>query len=158
MAALLTFTPAIRVGIKYPNGNSKSERHFLDFVVNGQSLWERVGKSRDTVSVLCGEYALDESIRAVNRLLLTERSDFPNDRRSLFICSECGDPGCGAITALVVREGDAVVWADFGFENTYEEKIERTEYMGVGPFKFDAVSYESALLHAIDALKALKSR
>jgi hypothetical protein len=43
MAALLTLTPATRVGIKYPSGTLKSERHFIDFVVNGQSLWETVG-------------------------------------------------------------------------------------------------------------------
>ena len=157
MAALLTLIPATRVGVKYPNGTYKSERHFLDFVVDGQSLWETVGKRRDSVSVLCREFALDESIRAVNRLLLTERSDCPHDRRSLFICGECGDLGCGAITLVVVREGDAIVWKDFGFENNYEENIDLNEYKGVGPFVFDAVSYESALLQAIESLKALKS-
>jgi hypothetical protein len=73
---VLQLIPATGIGIKYSNGTYKSERHFLDFAINGQSLWETVGKSRDTLSVLCREYALDESIRAANRLLLTEKADF----------------------------------------------------------------------------------
>src|ERR1700733_4618126 len=105
MDAFLELIPAIRIRVEYPGGVYKSERHFLDFVVNGQSLWEAIGKSRDTVSVLCREYALDETVRSINRLLLNEKDVMPNDRRSLFICSESGDIGWGAITALVVREG-----------------------------------------------------
>jgi hypothetical protein len=36
--AHLTLIAATRIGIKYPNGTFKSERHFIDFVVNGQPL------------------------------------------------------------------------------------------------------------------------
>jgi hypothetical protein len=157
MLANLQLIPATRIGIKYPNGTYKSERHFLDFAVNGQSLWETVGKSRDTVSVLCREYPIDESIRAVNRLLLTEKADFPNDRRSLFICSECGDLGCGAITVSVVSEGSAIIWRDFGFENTNEQNIVLNDYTGFGPFSFDAASYERVLFEGIDRLRDLKT-
>ena len=153
---VLQLIPATGIGIKYSNGTYKSERHFLDFAINGQSLWETVGKSRDTLSVLCREYALDESIRAANRLLLTEKADFPNDRRSLFICPECDNLGCGAITVSVVREGSAIVWRDFGFENTYEQNIALNDYADVGPFSFDAALYERALSEGIDRLSDLK--
>ena len=93
MTALLDLIPAVRTGIKFPGGSYKSERHFLDFAIDGQSLWEKL-KKPDMVSVLCFEYAaqaLDESMKAANRLLLAEKADHPHDRRSLFICSECGD-------------------------------------------------------------------
>jgi hypothetical protein len=156
MIAHLTFIPARRSSIKYPNGTYKSERQFLDFVVDGQSLWEVVGKPRDLVSVLCAEYSPAESVRAVNRLRLTEKADFPGDRRSLFICSACGDLGCGAITALVVRQGDTIVWKDFGFENNYEENINLADYKGVGPFGFDFATCEIGFLQAIEALNALR--
>src|SRR5271163_5354310 len=119
MASLLELAPATRVGVKYPDGCSKSERHFLDFVIDGQSLWRKIGKPIDSVSVICYEYVRDETIKAVNRLLLSEDAVIPDDRRSLFICSECGDVGCGAITALVVREGHSIVWKDFGYQNDY---------------------------------------
>jgi hypothetical protein len=139
--------------MKNSNGTFKSERHFLDFVINGESLWEKLGKSRDLVSILCREFALTETSRAVDRLLLNGDSDHPQDRRSLFVCGECGDLGCGAITLVVVKDGDAIVWKDFGFENNYDDNIELNEFKDVGPFMFDATLYEAALHQAIALLQ-----
>jgi hypothetical protein len=153
MPSVLELLPAMRIGVKYPGGVSESERHFLDFVVDGESLWEKVGKPRDTVSVICFDYSREETIQAVNRLLLAEKAVIPGDRRTLFICSECGDIGCGAVTAFLVREGESIVWKDFGFENNYEENIRLEEYKHIGPYTFNWKQYESALLQAVDNLK-----
>jgi hypothetical protein len=54
------------------------------------------------VSVVCVEFAENATANAISRLLLSEKADLPNGRRSFFVCSECGDLGCGAITAVVV--------------------------------------------------------
>jgi len=156
MGALLKLVPSTRIGVEYAGGASKSERHFLDFVINGQSLWEKVGRPRDLVSVICYEYSREETIKAVNRLLLTEKAVIPADRRSLFICSECGDIGCGAVTAMVVRDGQEIAWKDFGYENDYEEKVLLDDYKQVGPYTFDFAEYETILFEAIESLKALK--
>lgn len=153
MGSVLELVPAIRVGAKYPGGAYKSERHFLDLVVDGESLWQRVGKPRDSVSIFCFEFSREETVKAVNRLLLIEKAVIPGDRRELFICGECGDIGCGAITASVVRDGQSVVWKDFGFENNYEENIRLDEYTDVGPYSFDWRLYERTLLEAIDAIR-----
>ena len=156
MTELLELVPAIRTGVRYANGSYKSERHFLDFAIGGQSLWEKLNKP-DMVSVLCFEYAakaLDESLRAANRLLLAEKADHPNDRRSLFICSECGDLGCGAISCVIVREGNAVVWKEFVLQNNYEDNVERSGYAAIGPFIFESESYERSLQRAIASLTA----
>jgi hypothetical protein len=150
MSSVLELKSATRIGVKYPGGTSKSERHFLDFVIDGESLWGKVGKPLDAVSVICFEFSRDETIAAVNRLLLTEKAIIPRDRRALFICSECGDIGCGAVTAFVVRDGQSVVWRDFGYENDYEENMRLDEYKQVGPYMFDWKEYESVLLQAID--------
>jgi hypothetical protein len=101
MNSILKLAPLIREGTQCANGTSKSERHFLDFVVDGESLWEALGERHGMVSILCAEYSADETAKAVGRLILNEKADLPNDRRSLFVCSECGDLGCGAITAVV---------------------------------------------------------
>ena len=37
MGALLKLVPSTRIGVKYPGGTSKSERRFLDFVINGHN-------------------------------------------------------------------------------------------------------------------------
>jgi hypothetical protein len=152
MASLLELKPLIRAGVKNTDDTFKSERHFLDFVVDGQSLWEAVGKKRDQVSILCAEYSAEETAKAVSRLLLREKAYLPNGRCSLFVCSECGDLGCGTITALVGRQGETVTWEAFGYENTYEDKIWLDEYSSFGPFKFDATAYESVLLQGMNIL------
>jgi hypothetical protein len=157
MAALFELAPAIRAGGTLPGGSFKSQRHFLDFLIDGHSLWEQL-KKPDMVSALCSEYAtqsLDESVKAVNRLLLLEKADHPSGRRTLFICSECGDLGCGAITSAILRDGGTFIWKDFGLQNNYDDNIALTAYQGVGPFVFDAATYERALVQAREKLPAL---
>jgi hypothetical protein len=153
MDALLELTPLVRAGEQYPNGTFKSERHFLDFIVKGQSLWEALGKRHDMVSILCAEYSADETAKAVNRLLLREKANLPNDRRSMFVCSECGDLGCGAITAVVEKQGETITWKSFGYENTYEDKVGLDDYRTLGPFTFNAAAYERTLLQALQRLR-----
>ena len=157
MDSILKLTPLIREGTQYANGTSKSERHFLDFVVDGKSLWEALGERHDMVSILCAEYSSGETAKAVGRLLLNGKADLPNARRSFFVCSECGDLGCGAITAVVERQGDTITWKAFGYENTYEDKILLDAYSTVGPFMFDATTYERTLVQAMDLLRRAKA-
>ena len=157
MDSILKLTPLIREGTQYANGTSKSERHFLDFVVDEKSLWEALAERHDMVSILCAEYSSDETAKAVGRLLLNGKADLPNDRHSFFVCSECGDLGCGAITAVVERQGETITWKAFGYENAYEDKILLDAYSTVGPFMFDATAYERTLAQAMDLLRRAKS-
>jgi len=155
MIATVSFVPVLRPGEKYKDGRYKSSRRFLDVVIDGDSLWQSLGKPRDMVSVLCLDFALPESLQAVDRLLLKSEADLPNNRRSLFVCAECGDLGCGAVTLSVRRAGGVkVIWSDFGRENNHEEKVWRDEYRDVGPFEFDASQYEQAFADATKQLKA----
>lgn len=153
MDSTLTLTPLIREGTQNANGTFKSERHFLDFVVDNESLWQAVGKRHDMVSILCAEYSSDQTEKAIGRLLLNAKADLPNDRRSFFVCSECGDLGCGAITAVVESKGETITWKTFGYENTYEDKILLDAYRAVGPFTFNATAYERTLVQAMDLLR-----
>lgn len=152
MDSILELKQIKRAGVKYADGTFKSERNFLDFVVDGQSLWEALGKKRDQVSIFCVEYAAEETAKAVARLLLHEKAYLPFGRCSLFVCSECGDLGCGTVTALVEQEGGTITWKAFGYENTYEDKIWLDEYSTVGPFAFDARAYENTLLKGMNLL------
>jgi hypothetical protein len=99
------------------------------------------------------DYAPNETKKAVDRLLLTEKADLPNNRRSLFVCSECGDLGCGAITVVVVKEHDTFTWMDLGYENTYENAVSLASYKSVGPFTFSAAEYEHTLRQALERLR-----
>jgi len=157
MGSILKLMPLIREGAQNANGTSKSKRHFLDFVVDGESLWEALGKRHDMVSILCAEYSANETAKALGRLLLDQKADLPNDRRSFFVCSECGDLGCGAITAVIERQAEAITWKAFGYENTYEDKILLDAYGTVGPFTFDATAYRRTLIQAMDLLRCAES-
>ncbi len=62
-------------------------------------------------------------------------------RTALYICPECGDLGCGAVTLLVQREAGLIIWKDFGIQNNYEEVIHTDGFEDIGPFTFEGKQY-----------------
>lgn len=97
-----------------------------------------------------GWFVPEENAKAVRRLLLKEPADLPNDRRTLYVCPECGDLGCGVVSLVVERAGDRIIWRDFGYENGYEGMIHAEGFEGVGPFTFGRAGYEEAIRQAFD--------
>ncbi len=127
---------------KRTGGGGRTERDFLDFVIDGQSLHDQIGA--DKVSCL-GWFVPDQNGKAVQRLLRKEAADFPNDRTSLFVCGECGDLDCGAISITIERKGDRIFWREFGYENSYDDKVLFEDFGDLGPFAFDAREYYKAI-------------
>ena len=126
-------------------GGGRTQRDFLDFVVDGRPLSELVG---DYVSCL-GWLVPEENAKAVRRLLLRELPDLPNNRNTLYICPECADIGCGALSLVVERVGDNFIWRDFGYENNYEGIVHTEGFTEVGPFTFDRAGYSAAIRQAL---------
>jgi hypothetical protein len=148
----LELTLRRRPYVKLTGGAFRSERNYLDFVVDGQSLLD--GTRYDLVTTLCREWALEEREKSVRRLLGEESADFPDDRRSLLVCAQCGDIGCGAVS-IVLRFSDKTVhWQDFGYQNNYEPEIHDEHLKSLGPFEFDLGDYKSKLTRGLDMLKA----
>jgi hypothetical protein len=150
----LTVAAKKRPSIKFPSGTFQSERNYIDFIVDGESLTEfarRVGY--DLVSVLTREGLRKEVQRSHKRLMLEEAADFPNNRRSILVCGECGDLGCGALSVVIDSFGDSVTWSNFGYENTYEEQVRLEKLESLGPFRFDLTKYRSALDGALTLLE-----
>jgi hypothetical protein len=137
--------------VKSPTGTFQSERNYVDFVIDGRSLAERT--RYDLVSVLCKEWALEEREKSVRRLLGEESADFPNDRRSLLVCGECGDIGCGAVSIILRLSDRTVLWQEFGYQNNYEPEIGGEHLKSLGPFEFDLADYKSKLNEALEMLK-----
>ena len=125
------------------SGSNTTQRDFFDFVVDGKSLSEELGGD---VSPL-DWFTPNENLRVVNQLLLREDSELPDDRYPLFVCAECGDLGCGAITAVIERENDKIIWRDFGYQNNYEKEIYSVRFAGM--FVFDESQYQMALEKAL---------
>jgi hypothetical protein len=153
----LQLVKLLRPGEILPDGSYKTRREFLDFVVDGTSLFGELVKSRGTD--LIGALWLDKtyaevSIRAAERLMLLRPPDSPSGRRSIYVCPECGDLDCGAVTAQVGRSASTYTWSGFVLENNYDDYL-LAEYREVGPFSFEATDYESTLGHAIETHRAL---
>jgi len=123
----------------------KTGRVFADFVVDGVVLSGVVRKMADLISVL-GWGAKNVQDDAVNRLLLSLPSEFPDNRYALFVCPECGDMSCGAVTAVIERDGDSVVWRDWGFQNNYDGNPSTRDHLeSLGEYHFLWADYQKAI-------------
>ena len=121
-----------------PRELGRTERRYLDFVIDGVPL-----KSLFNVDFISpfGWFDADEQEASISRLLGKSPPDMPNGRTTLYICPECGELGCGAVTVLVQREAGVAIWKDFGFENDYENVVHTDGFQDIGPFTFDAIQY-----------------
>ena len=148
----LSFSIAKRPYLKL-NGAYKSARTYIDFKIDGSSIGERLGMlGYDLVSVLTREFVVGERFKAAQRLLLLEPADCPNGRSTLYVCAECGDLGCGAVTVLVERVDSKISWRDFDYENNYEPKFNDDKLSSLGLFEFDADQYCETIRSALETI------
>jgi hypothetical protein len=88
--------------------NGTSSRRFLDFLIDDESLYERY--QLESISCLGWQFA-EADEEAARRLLGEGEPDIEN-RVALYVCPECGDVKCGAVTAIVEPQVDEIVWRD----------------------------------------------
>lgn len=77
-----------------------------------------------------------------------EKSSLISGRIMIYVCPECGDIGCGAITANINVTNTEVIWNNFAYEDDNAEP-NITDYQGIGPFIFNKKQY----LEIIEQLK-----
>jgi hypothetical protein len=83
---------------------AQTPRRFLDYVIDGESLYERHGGNL----ISCLGWSEDE--QAAARLLRDEPPDL-GDRVAVYICPECWQLDCGAMTVRIERDGQEIDWA-----------------------------------------------
>jgi len=125
---------AVRVG-----GSNKVERHYLDFSVSGKPLKELLGQND---ADLISPFGWGDNKRILRIFRLQEKPELSTGRIALYVCPECGDIACGAITASIQDLGDRIVWKDFGYE-TDNGELSKT-YPKIEPIEFDRQSYFAA--------------
>ncbi len=124
---------------------AQTPRRFMDFVVDGNPFYPIMG---DLIPPL--GWLTDEGNQGtVNRLLRKSSADFPNERNSIYVCPECGDLGCGAVSVIIERQGDNIIWRDFGYQNNYDESVHFEDFGNLGPFSFAASDYNQAISTAL---------
>jgi len=127
-------------------GPNQTPRRFLDFVVDGASLYE--GHGIDFIAALGWlKPQVDEQV--AQRLLTNEGPELEG-RVALYICPECGDLDCGAVTAKIQREGDEVVWRETAFSSidwsAEEWRHDPTGFEDWQELRFATSEYEEAIL------------
>ncbi|MGN6693341.1 MAG: hypothetical protein ACTHN0_04120 [Aquihabitans sp.] len=127
-----------------PGGGGRTERSYLDFLIDGHSLLDVLGPlAGDTCGCLgWGDPAAQAS--AVRRLQLDDERQIAGEREPIFVCAECGDLGCGAVTARITASKGVVQWTDFAFENGWDPAA-REPIADAGPFLFELRAYRRAL-------------
>ena len=88
-----------------------------------------------------GWFDADAQEASIDRLLRKNPPDMPHARTTLYICPECGDLECGAVTLLVQREAGSIIWKDFGIQNNYDDAVHAEGFHNIGPFTFEGRQY-----------------
>lgn len=136
-----------------PGASHKHERHSVDFLVNGISLFTATKASQLD---FCGRFSSDLTVEQNNEIKrifsLDGTPDTSTGRFMLFVCPECADLGCGAITLSIERLGGSYVWSEFAYENGYDDTAtDFASYASLGPFRFNAEHYLATLDLAVRA-------
>lgn len=132
-------------------GSGGTERSYLDFVIDGVSLRRQL-KPLDRVTGL-GWWGAEAERRYIDQLLIRVPGESPTGRVPIYICAECGELGCGAITGVVERTSGSFVWRDFVFESGGDlAVVDASSYQGVGPFLFNKHEYWQLLSGRLGAL------
>lgn len=145
--SLLTHQLLFRPGSK-SNGSTVAQRHSADFVIDGESLLNSLvkiaGGHADFMGLFIKGFA-EQTAKSLAMLVYQDAPDSESGRVLLYICPECGDIGCGAYSVRIKKTEIGYSWADFSYENGYEEPhlIE-----GIGPFFFEQSAYEAAISRA----------
>ncbi|MGC3004300.1 oxidoreductase, partial [Streptomyces sp. G35A] len=142
--ATFCLAPAMRAGGLLANGDHQVHRDFVDFVVDGCPLLFRLS-DLDAVSPLASDVPPAIFTAQVRGLLLEAEAPLPAGRYIVYGCPECEDLACGAVTAVIERDGEDFVWRDFAWQTDEHADLERNGYHGIGPFRFRGAEYRAAL-------------
>ena len=130
------------------SGGGATERHFLDYAVDGRPL--RAASTAAASDLISGLWlgTTEPGYSAIQRLLGESEPDAPHGRVTLYVCPECADLGCGAITVVLTIDDGTVTWSDWGYQNNYEDQV--SPIGDVGTVSFDVEQYRRLLTEARD--------
>lgn len=124
-------------------GANQTPREYFDFIVSGKSLKTILGiESADFITLFGWGTNREYERHILNVFRLKEKSEIDSGRVMIYVCPECGDIDCGAITAIINDLGDRIIWSEFGYETNYGGLTET--YDQIEPIEFERASYFAA--------------
>lgn len=143
------------------DGLTKSPVTYLDFTVDSARLFDRLNTlslgTLDYVGVIQDAWPV-ESAAALKRLLGERAGDLPDGRVSLYVCPECGDLGCGAVTAKVSIDPVAVTWHNIAIQADYDNAIHHLSEDTLIDIIFDRTTYEGTLRRELARIQPLAQK
>ncbi|MGP4007103.1 oxidoreductase [Streptomyces sp. 4N124] len=155
--ATFGLAPAMRAGGVLANGDYQVHRDFVDFIVNDRPLLFQLS-DLDAVSPLASDVPPAIFTAQVRSLMLETDAPLPGGRYVIYGCPECEDLGCGAVTAVIEKEGDDYIWRDFAWQTEEYADLELNGYHGIGPFRFHGAEYRTALNSLLDGSGSARRR
>jgi hypothetical protein len=155
--AAFGLAPAMRAGDVLADGGHQVHRDFVDFIVDGRPLLFRL-TDLDAVSPLASDVPPAIFTAQVRGLLLETDAPLAGGRHIIYGCPECADLACGAVTAVIQRDGADYIWRDFAWQTDDHPDLERNGYHGLGPFRFAGAEYRAALDSLIDGTEPPAAR
>jgi hypothetical protein len=126
--------------------DNRHERRYLDFVISGQSLIDILGVNNLDLITPLGLDLFSHYEKELTEIIATKRrSNLESGRVMLYICPECGDIDCGAITTQIEVSENKIIWKDFAYENGYEGLVEK--YSMIESIEFEVNEYKQAFSH-----------
>ncbi|MET8331732.1 oxidoreductase [Streptomyces sp. NPDC005181] len=151
--ATFGLAPAMRAGGVLAHGDYQVHRDFMDFIVDGRPLLFQL-TDLDAVSPLASDVPPAIFTTHVRRLLLEAEAPLADGRYVIYGCPECESLECGAVTAVIERDGTDIVWRDFAWQTYETVDLEQSGYHGIGPFRFDGHQYRQELVRLLPAAAA----
>ncbi|MER5481070.1 oxidoreductase [Streptomyces sp. NPDC002734] len=155
--ASFALAPATRAGAVLAGGAHVTHRDFTDFVVDGRPLLFRLA-DLDAVSPLAADVPPVIFAEQVRALLLEAPAPLPGGRYLVYGCPECADLACGAVTAVIERDGEDYVWRDFAWQSDDHPDLRLNGYHGLGPFRFRGAEYCEALTGLLESARGTGAR
>jgi len=119
-------------------------------VVDGQSLFDTFGYPH---LVSCLAWFPYPDVSDAEGLLVRRSDGRAEHRRALYVCAACGDIGCGAVTLVVEKNEDRIIWRNFAYQRSLDVKpADVDELKDIGPFIFDSAEYFSVVEAGIQEL------
>jgi hypothetical protein len=152
MVSSLNLRRGVRAGVRVSRNVSRDRREYMEFVIDGNGLGGLLATATgveppalDLVPILVLNWPDGFPRRDFDRLTGELAAELPGGRTPLYVCPECGDLGCGSVTAEIAWSRNSVTWRNFGYQNNYEPFTQDGVVPHIGPFTFDRAEYDVVL-------------
>ena len=120
-------------------------RNIFDIIIDGESLTDKLIDGKfDTLPVFGFYDKAEYELPTIQEFLKEKNSELESKRILLFICRECGDIGCGAITVDIEKAENSYKWNSFAWENGDNEII-TSDFIDFNSLEFTKSEYEVEL-------------